>query len=253
MRHHLHLFFVALTFLTRIRAPLLQPYQGNDLQHAAQYFPWVGMCIGGLFSLSVLLFIEVLPLHISVILAMLMCIFLTGALHEDGLADMADGFGGSYTKDNALSIMKDSRVGTYGVLALVFILFLKFNTITFLVSHYSTCEWILIFIGSHSISRLMPIFIMYTLPYASILEQSKSPELVTNILSLKHLFVACIPVCFLIYAMPVLGFLVCMSVAFTVLFAYYLLSRIQGYTGDTLGALQQMIEVMLYIVLVSIA
>lgn len=113
-------FFTALSFLTRIPAPAFTGWEEGRLARSARYFPLAGMVAGALAALVWFCAAPFLPPLAAALLTLAFSALLTGALHEDGLADCADGLGGGFTRERALEIMKDSRVGTYGALALIF-------------------------------------------------------------------------------------------------------------------------------------
>ena len=125
IRNQYELFLIALGFLTRIPIPQKTDFSEQKLNHASKYFPAVGWLVGiftaGLFST----FETAFPKTIALIFSLLFAILLTGAFHEDGLIDTADGLGGGWSKDQKLEIMKDSRIGTYGAIAIWFALSLK--------------------------------------------------------------------------------------------------------------------------------
>ena len=116
-------FLGALGFLTRIRVP--NRALALPLNSTAHYFPTVGLVVGGISALTFLACNQFLPVPISVWLSMIATILVTGGFHEDGLADVADGLGGSYDRERALTIMKDSRVGAFGAIAVVLALVAK--------------------------------------------------------------------------------------------------------------------------------
>lgn len=108
----------AFQFLTRWPFARL-PYEPEALSHAAKFFPLVGAVIGLLMVIVFRLFAAHVPVLIAALLAVLSSVFATGGLHEDGLADAADAFGGGWNREQVLAIMRDSRIGTYGALAVV--------------------------------------------------------------------------------------------------------------------------------------
>src|ERR1700722_5222356 len=108
-------FWNALRFLTVIPAPDAERVEDDWLIHAAKYFPLVGIIVGGFSAVVLLLAAKIWNgMLLPPLLAIAAGIALTGALHEDGLADTADGFGGGRSRAGRLTIMKDSRIGTYG-------------------------------------------------------------------------------------------------------------------------------------------
>ena len=118
----IRLFFTALMFFTRLPCPAWVGYSESYLNHSARYFPLVGVIVGGIGGLTFWLAQLIWPPSIAVLLSMLATIAVTGAFHEDGLADSCDGFGGGWGKEQVLAIMKDSRLGTFGAIGLGLIL-----------------------------------------------------------------------------------------------------------------------------------
>ena len=125
MRYQLELFFTALGFFTRIPVPAWVPWSAERMNHAARYFALVGWVVGAVGALGYLALAWLLPPAVAVILSMALTIRLTGAFHEDGLADSCDGLGGGWDKAQVLAIMKDSRIGSYGSIGIVLMLLAK--------------------------------------------------------------------------------------------------------------------------------
>ena len=115
LRREWQIFLLALGFLSRIPVPQDPDFSPEKLDGTARYFPLVGLLIGGVTAIALLVFFALFnnPL-LAVLLSMAVGLLLTGAFHEDGLADSADGFGGGWRRDDVLRIMKDSRIGSYG-------------------------------------------------------------------------------------------------------------------------------------------
>src|SRR5262245_56661261 len=131
-------FLVAIQFLTRLPIPGSLNSSETDIGKPAAFFPLVGVVVGGGAALVFVGLQRILPLAASVLCAIVFAVFITNGFHEDGLADSFDGFGGGWTKDRALEIMRDSRIGTYGTLALIFVILGKF---TFLSSLPAAQIW----------------------------------------------------------------------------------------------------------------
>lgn len=129
VRAEVRYFFVALGYFTRVPVPKAIGYAAGDLDQAARYFPLVGACVGAWGALVYLAALRVLPASIAVGLSMAATLLATGAFHEDGLADSCDAFGGGYTRDDVLRIMHDSRIGTFGAVALIVALGLKWQAL----------------------------------------------------------------------------------------------------------------------------
>ena len=118
IREQLNLFWIAVAFFTRIPVPASVEFSQASLNRASRYFPAVGWLTGVLCAAALWLFMQVFPQDVAVVLSIAVSLLLTGCFHEDGLADSSDGMGGGWTREQKLSIMKDSRIGTYGAAAL---------------------------------------------------------------------------------------------------------------------------------------
>lgn len=117
-KHEMNLVFNALSFFSRIPVPKNVRYSGQSLSQCVAYFPLVGWIVGLVSAGLIVLLMPILGAPLAILLSMAASCWLTGAFHEDGFADCCDGFGGGYTPEQMLRIMKDSRLGTYGVLGL---------------------------------------------------------------------------------------------------------------------------------------
>ena len=122
LRHELRLFFTALQFFTRLPVPRWVGFDAAWLQHATRYFPAVGILVGVVCAIGYWLASLLLPQVVAVLLSTAAGIYLTGAFHEDGFADVCDGFGGGMQASRVLEIMRDSRVGAYGAIGIVLLL-----------------------------------------------------------------------------------------------------------------------------------
>ena len=114
MKYQWTLWLVALSFFTRIKVASFENFEQRWLNQASRYYGLVGLLIGVLSAIVFVTIAQILPLSVAIILAMITSIIITGGFHEDGLADTWDGFGGGWSIENKLAIMKDSRLGTYG-------------------------------------------------------------------------------------------------------------------------------------------
>jgi len=126
MKKQVRIFLTAIMFLTRIRVPASVDHSPEYLGQAPRYFPVVGWIVGAVSALFYLLGSRFVSTDAGVLAAMVAGILVTGALHEDGFADVCDGFGGGWTKEKILEIMKDSRIGAYGAIGLIALLATKF-------------------------------------------------------------------------------------------------------------------------------
>ena len=174
-------------------------------------------------------------------------ILLTGAFHEDGLADAVDGLGGGWTKEQVLTIMVDSRIGSYGAIGLVLVLLTKYQTLSYQWPELMPAT----LIAGHALSRLCAVLVMSTQSYVK--TEGKAKPLATE-LSLTELtlatFFGLAPMAFLQFKF--LAALVPVAIVW-LWFSAKIKSRIGGYTGDCLGAMQQLTEVMFYVGLLASA
>lgn len=242
LRHpEVHLFFNALTFFTRIPAPAWVEFSDSNLNHASRYFPWIGLIVGATAGLVYLVACMLFPPAIAITLSMVATVWLTGGFHEDGLADVCDGFGGGWNKTQILTIMKDSRLGTYGALGLVFALFMKFQTLSLIE------QLIPALLLAHTLSRFAAITLIYSDDYVREDQQSKAKPL-ANRMSRRELMIAAIPVLLCLIPLGPKIWLVIIPVWLMRNWLSYFFRRwIGGYTGDCLGATQQLCELTVYL------
>lgn len=234
-------FLGALGFLSRIRVP--QKALERQLNSTAHYFPLVGLLIGSISAAVFTIAHLVLPVMPSIILSMCATALATGGFHEDGLSDSADGLGGGWTKDDVLRIMQDSRVGSFGALALILVLFLKAETLAAIPDTHIA----LAMISGHGLSRLVAVSFTYTHQYVRF--EGKSKPISDGITSRQLLFAALtawLPVVFFDWQIAVLSLIALASVRAYI--GYRIKIRIGGYTGDLLGLSQQISEVTFYLV-----
>lgn len=244
MKREVRFFFTALLFYTRIPCPKWVDHSEEYLKGSSRYFPLIGILVGGLSALVFWIFQFILPLSISILISMAFSIMLTGAFHEDGMADMCDGFGGGWTREKILSIMKDSRIGTFGALGLIFILGFKFLSLDNLP--YTKIPWIML-IG-HSLSRFIAITFLYTHAYAREEGDSKTRPMAQK-MSVQDLII-----CSLTGLAPLAilwDYRILLVLPFLFLVRFYLsrmfIKWIGGYTGDCLGGVQQITESLFYL------
>lgn len=246
-------FLTALMFLTRLPIPRSYNYREEYMQAASRYFPLVGLLVGSLSALVYVLAGAVLPSALAVLLSMISTVLLTGAFHEDGFADSCDGFGGGVDKASVLRIMKDSRVGSYAVVGVCLLLATKFSALFAFVP--DLLPWVLI-VG-HGVSRLVAVSLLYTLTYVRDDESAKSKPLSTHLGRSELLFSLCTIVPFYLLLLNWFSATGLIIVTFVLIVLqragkHYLLKRIGGYTGDCLGAMQQLSEVVFYFVLLAV-
>ena len=234
------LLLVAVTFFTRL--PICVPdFREADLNHAARYFPLIGIFVGIVSTVVYSLAATVLPLEIAILASMTATIWLTGAFHEDGLADAADGLGGGWEKEQVLTIMQDSRLGSYGAIALFLMLMAKFEALT----HTSAALLTLVMIVGHALSRFAAVLVIYSQSYVR--TTGKSKPLATKLSNKELALAAIFGLMPLIVLAPKLLVALLPVVAVWCWFSYKLKKRLGGYTGDCLGAMQQLCELAFYL------
>jgi adenosylcobinamide-GDP ribazoletransferase len=270
LRHYL----LAIQFFTRIpvtgRLAAWVGFSPAMLRASAAHFPGVGVVVGALVAGSTAVLLASLPPSpfaplVAAVLGTVLSVMVTGAFHEDGLADVADGLGGSYDRDHALLIMKDSRVGAFGALALVLALLSKVALLA-LIGSVSPRWMVLGIFAAHVVSRTWPLLLIRLMPHVGDAAGSKSKPLADQI-SIGSLAVAGLW-CFTALALVFVGYgaidsgamrMPAFSVASPLLVALFASSvgfaymgrllwrRLQGFTGDGLGATQQLCELAFYL------
>jgi adenosylcobinamide-GDP ribazoletransferase len=249
MKKEIRIFFTALMYFTRIPCPKWVDHSEEYLNKSSRYFPVVGIIIGSISAFVYWIFQLILPAEIAIILSIIASVLATGAFHEDGFADVCDGFGGGWTKEKILLIMKDSRLGTFGVLGLALILLLKWS----LLNHLPADVVVIALISGHAISRLNAVSLIYTDQYAREDDSSKSRPLATKMSNGSLVFAIITGVAPLVLFANLNVFLTLLPLLLVRwYFSAYFKKWIGGYTGDCLGALQQASEVVFYITLLVI-
>jgi adenosylcobinamide-GDP ribazoletransferase len=245
----LRLFRIALQFLTQLPAGAIEDWPPDWLARSAKYMPLVGALIGAIAGASIILAAIFLPEPLPTVVGLITAIAVTGALHEDGLADTVDAFGGGRTRERRLEIMKDSRIGTYGTLALISVLALKGAALA-AVDPVSAA---LVMIAGHAGARLAPVLTIWALPHAGnggskVSEKTSETTLIE--ISIAILF-GLIPGLILL---PAIAFAIATSAALIAAAVIALIAKckIGGYTGDVLGAVEQVFETAFFIAAASV-
>ena len=240
----------AFIFYTRI--PFPSKCYSKERLNSSRYFTLTG-CVVGSVSASVFFIIEFFITNqdsvnylgtspIAVLLGMVVAVLLTGALHEDGFADTCDGVLGGWNKEERLKIMKDSRIGTYGSVGLVFLILLKFYALLQIEIEILVSVWI----AGHSISRFISILQVNFADYVQNSLKSKSKSMIE--LSLTDLFVnAAFGLFPLFFINSILWPIIIINLLTGFFTLFYFKKRLGGITGDSLGATQQIVEVVFYL------
>lgn len=233
----------ASVFLTRLPAQLvgLDPAQAPDFKNAARTFPVVGALVGlaGGIVLVVAMLLGV-PALVSAALAIATTAVLTGGLHEDGLADLADSFGGA-TTERKLEIMDDSRVGTFGALAIGLSLLLRVAALA-AIAAFNAVDALLVLVAAEAVGRAALVRLWHDLPAArlnGLAHDTGPPDQNAMLIALAIAAVIAVVVC-----LPTVGLWATVLAGALAALATYAMIRIVagalgGRTGDTLGACEQ--------------
>jgi adenosylcobinamide-GDP ribazoletransferase len=257
LRHYL----LALQFFTRIpvtgRLAEWVGFSPAMLRASAAHFPGVGVLVGGLCASVFFGLMATLPMlpaapWVAAALSTVFGVMLTGAFHEDGLADLADGLGGSAERERALDIMKDSRIGAYGAIALVLALLTKVALLALLAQSMGASGAAVALFAAHVSSRLMPLFIIRCMAHVGDTPRSKSKPLAESMGN------AGVAAGLLWWALAAAGVLwawpsaawggALLGAVLALAWVWRLLKRrLGGFTGDGLGATQQLCEIGFYL------
>lgn len=231
-------------FFTRVPCPKWVDHSEEYLNKASMYFPLIGWIVGGFSALIFWLAKFFFPVSVSLIFSMIASILMTGAFHEDGFADVCDGFGGGWTKEKILEIMKDSRVGSYGVIGMILMLGTKFALLNQISVQFVPAA----LIAGHSLSRFASTSVIFTHQYVRENEDSKA-KLLAKKMQFSDIIIAAvfgtIPLLFMQNYLFILTIIPVFLARWYMM--RYFVKWIGGYTGDCLGAVQQVTEVVFYI------
>jgi adenosylcobinamide-GDP ribazoletransferase len=256
IKAELNTLLTAWTYFVRIPVPKRLAgtinFSQQSLEKSTRYLSLVGIFVGVASGLSFLVAFELFgDKALAVLISMLASILITGAFHEDGIADFFDAFGGGWwSKKRILEIMKDSRIGTFGSLALIMILLFKFQSLLLIANN----QLVAVLIGGHAFSRLAAGTFIFTHKYVRENDESYFKPMIKNKASKRDfitlLIIGVAPLLLLsstyylllIPSLAIIGWL----------FGRYFTRKIGGYTGDCLGATQQITEVCFYLFFVLI-
>jgi adenosylcobinamide-GDP ribazoletransferase len=248
----LRLFFVALQFFTRLPIPAWVGFEASWLQHASRYFPLVGCVVAAIAAAVYCAAALVLPAPVAAVLSTAASIWITGAFHEDGFADTCDGLGGGMTKERALEIMKDSRVGAYGAIGIVSLLATRLSALALLPPRLAVAA---LFVA-HPFSRLAAAALIWKLTYVR--GEGKAKPLAQQMTNSEFAIatLTCALPAAVVQAMgwmtpaALLAAIVASSSAALWLGRLFV-RRLGGYTGDCLGAVQQLAEALTYVAVLA--
>lgn len=243
--------YAALIFFTRLPFWRLHNPRPEAFQRVVVYFTWVGWLTSAISIGVYLLASSLLPHFIAVLFALIARCLSTGCMHEDGLADTCDGFGGGNSRERTLEIMKDSHIGTYGVIGLILYFLLFTSTLSLLPA--SLLPWV-IFAGD-CLGRLSSSILTESLPYARTAKTSKAGITYSpmkhweRFISTTGGLLPMLPLLLIVSPWLILAILA--PLAITMLGVLFFRHKIGGYTGDCCGALQLISELSLGLTILS--
>jgi adenosylcobinamide-GDP ribazoletransferase len=244
--HELRLFAIAVQFLTRLPIPQWVGFEPQWLSSCARHFPLVGCLVASVGAVVWLAAHALFTPLVAAWLSIAATVYVTGGFHEDGWADTCDGLGGAVSKERALEIMKDSRIGAYGAMGLVLMLSLKAATLSAL----SPVHGLMALLLAHSASRSAVVGLIRILAYAGDADHAKAKPLAQKVSSKTWRMAVLWSVLLglgLVVCRPQSWIAICLSAIITLLLttwcAHRLQKRLGGFVGDTLGAAQQLLEV----------
>lgn len=253
------IFLTALMFYTRLPCGRWIENPQEYLNATARYFPLVGWLVGGAAGMVFWAAHQCWPASVALVLSLMTSVLLTGALHEDGLMDACDGFGGGWTRDRILAIMKDSHIGAFGGLGMLLLVLLK---LTALHALPASVVPLALFAG-HSLSRFAAMSLLASYEYARADHTSKAGSAVRKMARAECAYAAVWGISPVIVLAMLAGEAVQKfesGLVGAVLLAVglarwglgrYFFRAIGGYTGDCLGAVQQVTEVLVYLLVAA--
>jgi adenosylcobinamide-GDP ribazoletransferase len=243
----IRLLLTAVQYFTRIRVPAWVGHAPERLTGAIRYFPAIGLIVGASGAAVMWLAALVLPAPLPAILSTAVTVLMTGAIHEDGLADTCDGLGGGATRERVLEIMKDPRIGVFGAIALMLMVLLKIATLSLLPLWTAMAALVAV----HAFSRFCAVLVIFAGRYVGSADRSRSAPVVERV-RIGDVLIAAL---FGIPALAVFGpraiVPVIVALVLVALLSRWCVQRIGGYTGDTLGATQQVAEIGCYVALLG--
>jgi adenosylcobinamide-GDP ribazoletransferase len=229
---------VAVQFLTRV--PLSRrAVERHELARAVAYFPLIGALVGAAMAAVIALTTPLLGLDAAVIAGLIFGALITGAFHEDGLADACDGLGGGFTRERALEIMRDSRIGSYGAVALILLYAARF---TLLRTLGATAVFLALPVAS-ALGRAAGVALMAWLPNAR--SEGVADDVARSLggTTIAIAMATALIVAAILCGLAAAPLLVVAGAVVTIAFGFYLRHRLGGVTGDCLGAVNVIVEV----------
>ncbi|MCB1754464.1 MAG: adenosylcobinamide-GDP ribazoletransferase [Gammaproteobacteria bacterium] len=245
IRRFINDYFVAQTFLTRLPCPAGVDHSGEALGRSTAWFPLVGTLVGLAAAAAMAVSLHFFEPLLSATLCVMATVLLTGAFHEDGLADSADGIGGGFSLERKLEIMRDSRIGTYGTVALLLGVLLRIFALAEIPAPLVFSALIL----AHSLARFSSLPLIYFNTY--IREQGTGKPFAAQVTPAR--LGAATIYCGLLWLLLPGTLWPALIIAFlaTLGAQWYFRRKLGGITGDTLGATNQLVEASVYLALAA--
>jgi adenosylcobinamide-GDP ribazoletransferase len=257
LRAQLRAVGAAFAFLTRLPLGPLASHDPADLPASVVYFPVVGLVVAAFGGVAFAVAAHFWSVPIALLFSMIATVLATGAFHEDALADALDGFGGGWSRDQVLTIMKDSRVGSYALVGVILVLALKFAALSSIAANPAAIERIVrALIAGHTLGRWSSVPLIRAYAYVRPTAEGERPSAGRPFVS--GVSVARLTVATVIALAIVVAALegravgpIAVTLVLTFLAGKYFRQRIGGITGDALGAANQLVEVGVYLVLAA--
>lgn len=250
MREQWAVFLLAVQFLTRLPVPASAHFTPARLTAATRFYPLVGAMVGGVGAAAFLAAMALWPPVVAALLSLALTLALTGAFHEDGLADTFDGIGGGLTRERALDIMKDSRIGTYGTAALLLAFGLKLAALAALPALAVAVALPV----AHGLSRFSAVVVIATSRYV---RDAGTGKPTAEGIGRESLMIASGTAALLLAGLllvlgigPALGAVAGLALGHVAMRRVFE-RKLGGYTGDCLGAVQQASEIGVYLGLLA--
>ncbi|MBL4930241.1 adenosylcobinamide-GDP ribazoletransferase [Clostridium paridis] len=237
-------FILILQFMTRIPININLKVERENFQKGVAFFPLVGLIVGIFEAAIFYIGSRVFPFNISIFITVISHVVITGAIHIDGLGDTIDGIFSGRSKEKILEIMKDSRVGTFGALGIIFLIVGKIITLSS-INHIEVYKGIIL---APIISRTLITLLMYKRKYAR--EKEGMGDLFIGVLEKKNFVIALLTGITLISIIGRIKGVILLIICFffTILFRNYIEKRIGGVTGDILGASVELNELLVFLI-----
>ncbi len=250
LRAELHTFALALQFLTRLPVSTEGIYSKERFAASVRHYPLVGVLIGMTAAATYAAVATIYPAPVAVLISTAAVILLTGGFHEDGLSDTFDGIGGGHARERALEIMKDSRVGAFGAIALLMVIATKLVTLSMMPPAMIVSG----LVAGHGLSRWSSIVVIATSRYLR--EEGAGKPTAGGIgraglVYASSIGLICLALVYFFLGPPAAAAAAIGLLSGHVLSRLFYERKLGGYTGDCLGATQQLSELGIYLGLLA--